>query len=219
MKRYFDINKLVVFMVTLVLTLAVTAVALAKGTDEWKKAEGLYVWKQSAQYSNGFLYVKPMEEDLFLFEFKTMRGSEAEDSSYDYNVAGILLVNDKGEGEAEFDVDKKPVKLTFTLKGKTIAVKQTGEMPADVSGEYDFQEKSYNATEAAATAYRSGGYRDSGRDCPGKNQSEQFQQTLPVSLCQRNGRWLVLRCTRYTSAQQKNVCQIPGSGRSDCSLP
>ena len=73
MKRYFDINKLVVFMVTLVLTLAVTAVALAKGTDEWKKAEGLYVWKQSAQYSNGFLYVKPMEEDLFLFEFKTMR--------------------------------------------------------------------------------------------------------------------------------------------------
>ena len=43
MKRYFDINKLVVFMVTLVLTLAVTAVALAKGTDEWKKAEGLYV--------------------------------------------------------------------------------------------------------------------------------------------------------------------------------
>ena len=143
-------------MVTLVLTLAVTAVALAKGADEWKKAEGLYVWKQSAQYSNGFLYVKPMEEDLYLFEFKTMRGSEAEDSSYDYNVAGILLVNDKGEGEADFDVEKKLVKLTFTLKGKTIAVKQTGEMPADVSGEYDFQEKSYNATEAAATAILEG---------------------------------------------------------------
>ncbi|MEE3396706.1 MAG: hypothetical protein VZR04_05165, partial [Succiniclasticum sp.] len=124
MKRNCKITRLVVFMVTLVLTLAVTAVALAKGADEWKKAEGLYVWKQSAQYSNGFLYVKPMEEDLYLFEFKTMRGSEAEDSSYDYNVAGILLVNDKGEGEADFDVEKKPVKLTFTLKGKTIAVKQ-----------------------------------------------------------------------------------------------
>ena len=106
MKRNCKITRLVVFMVTLVLTLAVTAVALAKGADEWKKAEGLYVWKQSAQYSNGFLYVKPMEEDLFLFEFKTMRGSEAEDSSYDYNVAGILLVNDKGEGEADFDVEK-----------------------------------------------------------------------------------------------------------------
>ncbi len=156
MKRNCKITRLVVFMVTLVLTLAVTAVALAKGADEWKKAEGLYVWKQSAQYSNGFLYVKPMEEDLYLFEFKTMRGSEAEDSSYDYNVAGILLVNDKGEGEADFDVEKKPVKLTFTLKGKTIAVKQTGEMPADVSGEYDFQEKSYNATEAAATAILEG---------------------------------------------------------------
>ena len=156
MKRNFKITKLVVFMVTLVLTLAVTAVALAKGADEWKKAEGLYVWKQSAQYSNGFLFVKPMEEDLFLFEFKTMRGSEAEDSSYDYNVAGIFLVEDNGTGEAEIEVDKKPVKLTFTLKGKTIAVKQTGSMPADVSGEYDFQEKGYEATEAAATAILEG---------------------------------------------------------------
>ena len=156
MKHNFRIAKLVVFMVTLVLTLAVTVVALAKGADEWKKAEGLYVWKQSAQYSNGFLFVKPMEEDLFLFEFKTMRGSEAEDSSYDYNVAGIFLVNDSGAGEAEIEVDKKPVKLAFTLKGKTIAVKQTGEMPADVSGEYDFQEKGNLATEAAATAILEG---------------------------------------------------------------
>ena len=156
MKRNFMITKLAVFMVALVLTLAVTAVALAKGADEWKKAEGLYVWKQSAQYSNGFLFVKPMEEDLFLFEFKTMRGSEAEDSSYDYNVAGIFLVEDNGTGEAEFEVDKKPVKLTFTLKGKTIAVKQNGSMPADVSGEYDFQEKGYEATEAAATAILEG---------------------------------------------------------------
>ena len=156
MKRYFTINKLVVFMVTLVLTLAVTAVALAKGADEWKKAEGLYVWKESAQYSNGMLYVKPMEDDLFLFEFKTMRGSEAEDSAYDYNVAGIFLAEDNGVGTAEIEVDKKPVKLTFALKGKTIAVKQTGTMPADVSGEYDFQEKGNFATEAAATAILEG---------------------------------------------------------------
>ena len=41
MKRNCKITRLVVFMVTLVLTLAVTAVALAKGADEWKKAEGL----------------------------------------------------------------------------------------------------------------------------------------------------------------------------------
>ena len=156
MKRNYAINKLVVFMVTLVLTLAVAAVAMAKGADEWKKAEGLYVWKESAQYSNGMLYVKPMEEDLFLFEFKTMRGSEAEDSAYDYNVAGIFLVEDNGVGTAEFDVDKKTVKLTFTLKGKTIAVKQNGTMPADVSGEYDFQEKGNLATEAAATAILEG---------------------------------------------------------------
>ena len=116
-------------MVTLVLTLAVTAVALAKGADEWKKAEGLYVWKQSAQYSNGFLYVKPMEEDLYLFEFKTMRGSEAEDSSYDYNVAGILLVNDKGEGEADFDVEKKPVKAVNMISRRSLTTLQKRRLP------------------------------------------------------------------------------------------
>ena len=37
MKRNFMITKLAVFMVALVLTLAVTAVALAKGADEWKR--------------------------------------------------------------------------------------------------------------------------------------------------------------------------------------
>ena len=65
-------------------------------------------------------------------------------------------MEDNGTGKAEIEVDKKPVKLTFILKGKTIAVKQTGAMPADVSGEYDFQEKGYNATEAAATAILEG---------------------------------------------------------------
>ena len=85
-----------------------------------------------------------------------MRGSEAEDSSYDFSTAGILLVNDNGVGDAEFDVDKKPVKLAFTLKEKTITVKQEGSMPADVSGAYEFTEKSYEVSEAAATAVLEG---------------------------------------------------------------
>ena len=55
-----------------------------------------------------------------------MRGSEAEDSSYDYNVAGIFLVEDNGTGEAEFEVDKKPVKLTFTLKGRSGSYRNPG---------------------------------------------------------------------------------------------
>ena len=63
-------------MVTLVLTLAVTVVALAKGADEWKKAEGSYTWKESAQYNNGRLIIKPMEEDLFLFEFATVKAKK-----------------------------------------------------------------------------------------------------------------------------------------------
>ena len=156
MKYNFRITKLVIFMVTLVLSLAFTAAALAKAANEWKKAEGSYTWKESAQYNNGRLIIKPMEEDLFLFEFDVMRGSEKEDSSFDFSTAGILLVNDNGVGEAEFDVDKKPVKLTFTLKGKTITVKQEGSMPTDVSGVYEFTEKGFDVSEAAATAVLEG---------------------------------------------------------------
>ena len=156
MKRNIKITKLAVFMLTLIVMLAVSAVGMAKGGEEWKKAEGNYTWKESSQYNNGHLIIKPMEEGLFLFEFDVMRGSEAEDSSYDFSTAGILLVNDNGVGEAEFDVDKKPVKLTFTLKDKTITVKQEGSMPADVSGAYEFMEKGFDVSEAAAMAVLEG---------------------------------------------------------------
>lgn len=156
MKRNSKMNKLMVFVLTLLVMLAVTAAAMAKGSEEWKKAEGSYTWKESSQYNNGRLIIKPMEEDLFLFEFNVMRGSEKEDSSYDFSTAGIFFVEDNGTAEAEFEVDKKPVKLTFTLNGKTITVKQTGTMPADVSGAYEFTEKGYEVSEAAATAVLEG---------------------------------------------------------------
>ncbi|MBR1661169.1 MAG: hypothetical protein IJ694_02720, partial [Acidaminococcaceae bacterium] len=156
MKRNFTISRLAVFVLTLIMMLAVTAAAMAKGSEEWKKAEGSYTWKESSQYNNGRLIIKPMEEDLFLFEFNVMRGSEKEDSSYDFSTAGIFYVEDNGTAEAEFEVDKKPVKLTFNLNGKTITVKQAGSMPADVSGAYEFTEKGYEVSEAAATAVLEG---------------------------------------------------------------
>lgn len=152
MERYLKMRKVVAFVLTVALTLAVSVVAMAADSNAWQKAEGNYTWKESSQYNNGHLIIKPMEEDLFLFEFDVMRGSEAEDSSYDFSTAGILLVGDNGVGEAEFEVDKKPVKLTFTMKDKTITVKQSGTMPADVSGSYEFTEKGYEVSEAAATA-------------------------------------------------------------------
>ena len=76
MKRNSKMNKLMVFVLTLLVMLAVTAAAMAKGSEEWKKAEGSYTWKESSQYNNGRLIIKPMEEELFLFEFNVMRGSE-----------------------------------------------------------------------------------------------------------------------------------------------
>jgi len=156
MKQSFKITKLAAFLLTLILMLAVGASVFAKGSEDWKKAEGSYTWKESSQYNNGKLIIKPVEEDLFLFSFDVMRGSEAEDSAYDYALGGIFLVDDKGTGEAEFEVDKKLVKLNFTLKDKTVTVKQTGTMPADVSGAYEFTEKTFEASEAAAAAILEG---------------------------------------------------------------
>ena len=66
MKRNIKITKLAVFMLTLIVMLAVSAVGMAKGGEEWKKAEGNYTWKESSQYNNGHLIIKPMEEGLFL---------------------------------------------------------------------------------------------------------------------------------------------------------
>ena len=154
MKRYFSINKLVVFMAALLLTLAVATTAMAKGVGDWKKAEGTYIWTQSAQYSNGSLSVKKTEEgdNGFLYEFQVMRGNEKEDSSFNYNTAGIFFVDENGAGESSIVVDDKEVTLTFTLKDKTITVKQKGSMPADVSGDYKFQEKYIEISDAGAMA-------------------------------------------------------------------
>lgn len=148
MKKSFA--KYVVFCLTVILCLAYTVLAFA-GSEKWQKAEGVYTWKGSSQYNNGTLYVRLLEEDLVLFDFKTMRGSEAENSSFDFDTAGIFLA-DNNKGEAEFEVNKKLVKLRFVLDGKNIKVTQTGSMPANVSGTYEFQEKGYDGSEAAATA-------------------------------------------------------------------
>lgn len=148
MKKTFA--KYIVFCLTVILSLAYTVLAFA-GSDKWKKAEGNYTWTQSSQFNNGTLYVRLLEEDLVLFDFKTMRGSEAENSAFDFNTAGIFLAEDN-KGEAEFEVNKKIVTLNFVLDGKKIKVTQKGEMPANLSGVYEFTEKGYDGSEAAATA-------------------------------------------------------------------
>ncbi|MBR2183785.1 MAG: hypothetical protein IJ858_10230 [Acidaminococcaceae bacterium] len=60
MKRNFTISRLVVFVLTLIVMLAVTTVSMAKGSEDWKNAEGSYTWKESSQYNNGRLIIKPM---------------------------------------------------------------------------------------------------------------------------------------------------------------
>ena len=152
MKKNFA--KYVVFCLTILMCLTYTVLAFA-ANEKWQKAEGVYTWSESGQYNNGTLYVRLLEEDLVLFDFKAMRGSEAENSAFDFNTAGVFLA-ENNKGEVEFEVNKKIVTISFVLDGKKIKVTQKGEMPVNVSGTYEFLEKSYDGTEAAATAILEG---------------------------------------------------------------
>ena len=78
-------------LVTLLLC-CVTLVACAASKNEWQKAKGSYVWTESSQYNNGILNILPLEGDIYLYEFKVLRGSEAEDSVEELQTAGTFLL-------------------------------------------------------------------------------------------------------------------------------
>ncbi|MDO4921849.1 MAG: hypothetical protein Q4E64_08520 [Phascolarctobacterium sp.] len=138
-------------LITLLLCCLATAAMAAK--SDWKNAQGSYVWTESSQYNNGILNIKPLEDDIYLFEFKVMRGSEAEDSAEEFQTAGTLLLNDDGVGEADVLVgEDDSVIIQFALANKTMTVKQTGKLPLDIQGDYQFNEPTFDVSENAAVA-------------------------------------------------------------------
>ena len=139
-------------LVTLLLC-CMTVLGYAAPKSEWQKVQGSYVWTQSSQFNNGILNIKPLEDDLYLYEFKVVRGSEAEDSAEDFQTAGVFLLNDDGRGEAELPLaNDAVVTLHFTLQDKAITVEQEGELPLDVQGEYKYNEPAFDVSENAAVA-------------------------------------------------------------------
>lgn len=143
-----------IFSLLLVLLLCcVTLMAAAASKDAWQKARGSYVWTESSQYNNGLLNILPLEGDIYLYEFKVLRGSEAEASAEEFQTAGTFFVDDKGEGVAELPLGNDAVvTLLFALQDKSITVEQQGELPLDVGGEYKYNELAFDASENAAVA-------------------------------------------------------------------
>lgn len=139
-------------LVTLLLC-CVSLLACAASKKDWQNAQGSYVWTESSQFNNGILNIKPLEDDLYLYEFKVMRGSEAEDSAEDFQTAGVFLLNDAGKGEAELPLTNDiVVTLSFTLQDKSIVVEQEGPLPLEVQGEYKYNEPDFDVSENAAVA-------------------------------------------------------------------
>ena len=139
-------------LITLLLC-CMTILGFAASRSEWQKAKGSYVWTESSQFNNGILNIQPLEDDLYLYEFKVMRGSEEEDSAEDFQTAGVFLLNDAGKGEAELPLaNNAVVTLFFNLQDKTITVEQDGILPLDVQGEYKYNEPTFEVSENAAAA-------------------------------------------------------------------
>ena len=138
-------------LVTLLLC-CVTLLACAASKGEWQKAKGSYVWTQSSQFNNGILNIQPLEDDIYLYEFKVVRGSEAEDSAEEFQTAGTFLLEDNGDGVADVSYGNEQVQLHFTLHDGVITASQDGALPLDIQGDYRHNEDSFEVSENAAVA-------------------------------------------------------------------
>lgn len=144
-------NNIFSLLVALLLC-CVTLVACAASKNEWQKAKGSYVWTESSQYNNGILNILPLEEDIYLYEFKVLRGSEAEDSAEELQTAGTFLLEADGEGVADVACGSEIVQLRFALQNGVITVAQEGTLPLAVQGAYKHNEDSFDVSENAAVA-------------------------------------------------------------------
>jgi hypothetical protein len=124
---------------------AVSATSLVK----WNKVKGTYAKEDNNQYNSGVLSLMYLDNDVVMFEFAMMKGSESEDTSRDFRLAGAFYIDDNGRGIYEHPKTGNVV-ITFALTGDKVAVKQTGALPIDVSGEYGFVDDHIQVTEYAA---------------------------------------------------------------------
>lgn len=118
-------------------------------TDDWHEVKGTYAKDDNSQYNNALLSLMYLDNDVVMFEFFIMEGSESEDTSKDFCLSGAFYVDDNGIGI--YDNPKTGnVKITFDLSDSGVSVKQTGNLPFNVTGQYEFVEDYITVTQEAA---------------------------------------------------------------------
>lgn len=116
---------------------------------KWNEVKGTYAKEDNSQYNSGVLSLMYLDNDVVMFEFAMMEGSESEDTSRDFRLAGAFYIDDNGRGIYEHPKTGNVI-ITFDLTGNKVAVKQTGTLPINVSGEYGFIDDHIQVTEYAA---------------------------------------------------------------------
>ncbi|MFZ2538863.1 MAG: hypothetical protein WAX04_08165 [Oscillospiraceae bacterium] len=136
------------FVIICIMFTSSTLVYGLKPTD-WYEVKGTYAKDDNSQYDCGTLSLMYLDNDVVMFEFFMMEGSESENTSNNFCLAGAFYLDDNGIGIYEHPKTGN-VKITFNLSDNQVSVKQTGKLPIDVSGNYKFIEDHINVTEDAA---------------------------------------------------------------------
>ncbi len=102
----------------------------------WRQTAGYYELEGSAQYSNGRLQLKPLDNGCVFYEFNVMKGSEKEDRADSFSFNGSFSVNKDGTGDSLLIFNKKTVQLHFVRSKEKITVTQKGELKLSVQGNY-----------------------------------------------------------------------------------
>ncbi|MEM1485967.1 Ig-like domain-containing protein [Oscillospiraceae bacterium PP1C4] len=116
---------------------------------EWHAIKGTYARDDNNQYSDGTLSLMYLDNDVVMFEFFMVEGSEGKDVSNNFCLAGAFYLDDNGIGIYQHP-KTGDTKITFDLANGKVTVKQTGKLPINVSGKYGFVESYIKVTENAA---------------------------------------------------------------------
>lgn len=146
MKLYKKVMILFIFGCTfLKFQMPVSATSLVN----WNEVKGTYAKGDNNQYNCGVLSLMYLDNDVVMFEFSMMEGSESENIASEFRLAGAFLIDENGRGIYNHPKTGDII-ITFDLIGDKVAVKQTGTLPINVSGEYLFVDEHIEVTDYAA---------------------------------------------------------------------
>jgi len=118
-------------------------------TKDWYEVKGTYAKDDNSQYNNAILSLMYLDNDVVMFEFFVMEGSESEDTSNSFCLPGAFYVDEKGIGIYNHP-KTGDVTITFELNESGVLVNQSGNLKFNVSGQYEFVEDYIKVTEEAA---------------------------------------------------------------------